>query len=77
VVLTRVAPDWCAEAGGLPEMIARSSRNLAAVARWVDANPHVEFLAEDPATVSSTRADIEALLPWVDWAFSETLWEFR
>jgi phosphoserine aminotransferase len=129
-----VALDWCAEIGGLPEMIARSRRNLDVVARWVGANPYVEFLADDPRTISSTSiclkfchrafgelagpqraefvnrvcdrveengvgydigshreappglriwggptveaADIELLLPWLDWAFSETLREF-
>lgn len=129
-----VALDWCARAGGVPEMIARSRRNLDIVSRWVDASPHVEFLAKDPTTISSTSiclkfchpvfaeltgaerakfahhvcekieengvgyditshreappglriwggptveaADIELLLPWVDWAFAETLREF-
>lgn len=130
----RVALDWCQEIGGLPALLARSQRNLDVIARWVHANPHVEFLAEDPSTISSTSiclkfrhdlferlthdrqadfvhrvchrieqndagydlashrqappgiriwggptvdaADIEALLPWVDWAFAETLEEF-
>jgi phosphoserine aminotransferase len=129
-----VTLDWWAKAGGLPEMLARSRRNLAVVSRWVAGHPHVEFLAADPATVSSTsiclrlrhpaldalspagqRAfvdricalieehgagydiaghreappglriwggptvdaeDIEALLPWIDWAFGSTLAEF-
>lgn len=128
------ALDWCAEEGGLAGMVARSRRNLDLVARWVAGNPYVRFLAEDPATVSSTsiclkfshpafdalsgpeqthfvnrlcsliednRAgydlashreappgiriwggptvdveDLELLLPWVDWAFTETLREF-
>jgi phosphoserine aminotransferase len=131
---TLLALDWCAEVGGLPEMIARSRRNLDVVKRWVRANPHMEFLAAQPKTISSTSiclkfchevfeelsgpqkaefvnrvcgrveengagydigshreappgiriwggptvdaADIEALLPWVDWAFSETLVNF-
>jgi len=129
-----VALDWCAEAGGLAEMIARSRRNLDVVERWVRASTHVEFLADAPQTISSTSiclrfchhvfeqlsgaqkgdfvsrvcarvedngagydigshreappgiriwggptvetADIELLLPWVDWAYSETLREF-
>jgi len=130
-----VALDWCFEIGGLPELIARSRGNLDVVARWVRANPHVEFLADDPTTTSSTSiclrfchdvfdklsggqradfvsrvcarieengvgydirsyreappgiriwggptvdaADIELLLPWVDWAFLETLQELE
>ncbi|HEX2417202.1 MAG TPA: phosphoserine transaminase, partial [Micromonosporaceae bacterium] len=129
-----VALDWCVEVGGVPELVARSRRNLDVVARWVHTNPYVEFLADDPRTISSTSiclrfrhgvfeqlsgpqqtdfvnrvcarieenkagydigshreapsgiriwggptveaADIELLLPWVDWAFSETLHEF-
>jgi phosphoserine aminotransferase len=129
-----VALDWCARLGGLPAMIARSRRNLAVVSRWVATRPYVAFLAEDPATVSSTsiclrfdhpvfealseprrRAfvdrvcalveengagydlvghreappgiriwggptveadDIEALLPWIDWAFARTVGEW-
>ncbi|MCF3142721.1 phosphoserine transaminase [Streptomyces platensis] len=128
-----MALDWCAEAGGLPGMLARTRRNLDVVTRWVRASSHVEFLAEDPRTISSTSVcltfrhrafeelsgpqqadfvrrvcdrieengagfdigshreappgiriwggptvdatDIELLLPWVDWAFSETLRE--
>jgi phosphoserine aminotransferase len=129
-----VALDWCIEVGGLPELVARSRRNLDVVSRWVSASPHVEFLAADPRTISPTSiclkfrhavfeelsrsqqadfvnrvccrveengagydigshreappgiriwggptveaADIEVLLPWVDWAFTETLREF-
>jgi phosphoserine aminotransferase len=117
-----------------PELIRRSRRNLAVVAQWVDASPHVEFLARDERTISSTSiclkfchdvldglsgpqqadfvrrvcakvaengagydigshrkappgiriwggptvdaADMAKLLPWVDWAFSQTLREF-
>ncbi|MDU0287827.1 phosphoserine transaminase [Saccharothrix longispora] len=128
------ALDWCAEVGGLPELVARSRRTLDVVARWVEASPHVEFLAEDRRTTSSTSIclrftdpfldglppertaafaarvrerieengaghdlaahreappgiriwggptvdteDVAALLPWVDWAFAETLHEF-
>ncbi|HTZ45084.1 MAG TPA: phosphoserine transaminase [Jatrophihabitans sp.] len=128
------ALDWCERIGGVPELIARSRRNLDVVARWVRQHPHVDFLAEDPRTVSSTSiclrfrhaafdglsrdrqaafvdrlcarleragagydlaphreappglriwggptveaTDLELLLPWVDWAFAETLHEF-
>ncbi|WUH90988.1 phosphoserine transaminase [Streptomyces sp. NBC_00433] len=126
--------DWCERIGGLPEMLARSRRNLDAVAAWVVDHPYVRFLAADPATVSSTSIcltfthpeldklprqermrfttrlcerieaegagydiaghreappgvriwggptvdtdDIALLLPWIDWAFAETLEEY-
>ncbi|APT57490.1 phosphoserine aminotransferase [Roseomonas gilardii] len=121
---------WAESVGGLAGLKARSQANLAAVARWVESRDWVEFLAEDPATRSSTSiclrivapwftgldaeaqgkaaklltglveaegagfdlapyrdappgvriwggatvetADIEALLPWLDWAYAET-----
>ncbi|WP_145134130.1 phosphoserine transaminase [Roseomonas gilardii] len=121
---------WAESVGGLAGLKARSQANLAAVARWVEGRDWVEFLAEDPATRSSTSiclrivapwftgldaeaqgkaaklltglveaegagfdlapyrdappgvriwggatvetADIEALLPWLDWAYAET-----
>ncbi|HYZ33923.1 MAG TPA: phosphoserine transaminase [Crenalkalicoccus sp.] len=108
---------WAEAIGGLPALIARSEANLAAIAEWVARTPWAEFLAEDPATRSSTsiclrlpglppeapkrmaarleaegvafdigayrdappglriwggatveRADVAALLPWLDWA---------
>lgn len=128
------ALKWCIEIGGHSELIRRSRRSLDVVAQWVDANPYVEFLADDKETISSTSiclkfchgvfeelsdrqqtefvrqvcakveengvgydigshreappgiriwggptvdtADIGKLLPWVDWAFSETLQDF-
>ncbi len=126
---------WCLDIGGLPELISRTRRNFAVVRRWVLTDPHVEFLAEAPETISPTSvcltfrhelldrlpdrrqrefvrrvcariadngagydlgghreappgiriwagptveaADVERLLPWVSWAFAETLPEFR
>jgi len=120
---------WAEEIGGLDELVRRSRANLSAVRSWVEKTAWVDFLARDPATVSSTsiclqiveawfralsseeqaatakqitsllaredvaydigayrdappglrvwggatveRDDIEALLPWLDWAFSE------
>ena len=42
-------------AESLPESLsARSDRNLAAIANWVDRTPWVDFLAKDPATRSNT-----------------------
>ena len=110
-------------------MIKRSAANLEAIASWVEKTDWIEFLAEDPETISNTSiclkitadwyqalstdeqaakakqivallekenvaldfgsyrdapsglriwggatvdtADIETLLPWLDWAFAE------
>ena len=111
---------WAEGIGGLPALIARTERNLAAVTRWVEASAWARFLCADPATRSPTAiaiatgfdrdaatrvaalldaegvafdilayrdappgfriwggatvetADIEALLPWLDWAVAAT-----
>lgn len=48
------ALDWATEIGGLDALIARSGANLAAVEAWVDRTDWISFLAQDPATRSST-----------------------
>lgn len=123
------ALKWAQSLGGGSALIARSKANLKAVADWVATNDWIDFLAEDPATLSSTSiclkiidpdyqalsaddqaegakkmvkmldaegvaydigayrsappglriwggstvetADIEALLPWIEWAWGE------
>ena len=120
---------WAESIGGLGGLLARTRANFAAIARWVAATPWIEFLAEQPATRSTTSvclvfadawfrglapdarakaakdvvarleaegvaldigsyrdapaglriwagatvetSDIEALLPWIDWAYGE------
>ena len=120
---------WAESIGGLTALIGRSQANLAAIKTWVDKRDWIEFLATDPATISSTSiclrivdewfsaqeedaqrslikslvnslesegvaldisgyrdappglriwgggtievSDIEALLPWLDWAYDE------
>jgi phosphoserine aminotransferase len=120
---------WAESIGGLAGLIDRSQANLAAIKTWVDKRDWIEFLANDPATISSTSiclcivdewfsvqeedaqrslikslvnklesegvaldiggyrdappglriwgggtievSDIEALLPWLDWAYAE------
>jgi phosphoserine aminotransferase len=120
---------WAESVGGLEGLMARSQANLEVVAAWVEDSSWVDFLAENPATRSSTsiclcivdewaadrdgkeiagatkaaakildaegiafdigsyrdappglrlwggatveRSDLEALLPWLDWAWSE------
>jgi phosphoserine aminotransferase len=61
---------WAESIGGLPELIARSQRNLGVLAAWVERTPWVEFLARDPATRSSTSICFSLVEPWFQ-AFSK------
>lgn len=125
------AVEWGLAEGGLDALIARTNANAAALDAWVRRTDWVEYLAEDPATRSTTSvclkivdsrvtamdddgrralvtrmkalveeegaafdieshrnapaglriwcgctvdvADIEALTPWLDWAFETAL----
>jgi phosphoserine aminotransferase len=120
---------WAEGLGGQPALVARSKANLAAITRWVEQTPWIDFLAQDTASRSWTsvclkitddwfvrlpqdqqrarvkrlealldaegvahdiaghrdappglriwcgatveRGDVEALLPWLDWAYGE------
>ena len=55
---------WAEAVGGLPGLIGRSERNLAAVAAWVEQTPWVDFLAEDPQTRSCTSICLKIVDPW-------------
>ena len=55
---------WAESMGGLAGLKGRSQANLAAVARWVERRDWVEFLAEDPATRSSTSICLRIVAPW-------------
>ena len=55
---------WAEEIGGLPALIGRSQANFAAVEAWVAATPWVDFLAEDPATRSTTSICLKLVDPW-------------
>ncbi|MDB5381554.1 MAG: phosphoserine aminotransferase [Rhodospirillales bacterium] len=55
---------WAESVGGLEGLIARSERNLAAVARWVDASDWAGFLAENAATRSCTSICLSIKAPW-------------
>lgn len=45
---------WAESIGGLPALIDRARKNLAAIEQWVAATPWVDFLAEDKASRSRT-----------------------
>lgn len=55
---------WAESVGGLDGLVARSEGNLAAVAKWVDRTPWVEFLAREPRTRSCTSICLAIVDPW-------------
>jgi phosphoserine aminotransferase len=55
---------WAESVGGLEGLIARSEKNLAIVADWTQRTPWIEFLAEDPATISCTSPQLKIVEPW-------------
>ncbi len=55
---------WAESVGGLDGLIARSERNLAVVAGWERRTSWVEFLAEDPVTISCTSPQLKITDPW-------------
>jgi phosphoserine aminotransferase len=55
---------WAAAAGGLPALIGRAQANLAAIARWVEVTPWVDFLADGTAIRSRTSVCLKLVDPW-------------
>jgi len=61
-----VAEQWFTqfEGAGLDGLIARSQRNLATLAGWVERCSWADFLAEDRATISCTSPQFKITDPW-------------
>lgn len=57
------ALKWAETIGSLKGMIARSEENLKTIAQWIEKTSWAEFLAEDPATVSSTSICFKVVDP--------------
>jgi len=55
---------WAELVGGLDGLIARSQRNLATLAGWVERCSWADFLAEDRATISCTSPQFKITDPW-------------
>src|SRR5215469_18364128 len=55
---------WAERVGGLKGLIARSEANLAAIARWVERTPWIDFLAKDPRTRSCTSVCLAIVDEW-------------
>ncbi len=56
--------NWAESIGGLSTLIARSEANLAVLARWVESSADIDFLAEEPATLSCTSVCLKIIAPW-------------
>ena len=50
--------------GGLDGLIARADHNLAALIGWAGRCHWIDFLAVDPATISSTSPQFKITDPW-------------
>jgi phosphoserine aminotransferase len=55
---------WAESIGGLPALITRTESNFAALAAWVGRTEWIDFLAEDPATRSTTSVCLRIVDPW-------------
>jgi phosphoserine aminotransferase len=58
------ALGWAEKIGGLEALVGRSEDNLKAIAGWVEKTPWIRFLAETPATRSSTSVCLAFTAPW-------------
>jgi phosphoserine aminotransferase len=65
---------WAEGIGGLPGLIARSKANFNRVDAWVAKTPWVQFLAEDPATRSTTSVCLKVVDPWFTDQGHEARW---
>ena len=58
------ALSWAKEIGGLRALIQRSEANLSTISRWVKKTSWIDFLARDPATISSTSICLSIVDDW-------------
>lgn len=58
------ALGWIENIGGLRTTIARSEENFKAIENWVAKTPWIDFLAEDPATRSTTSVCLKITDDW-------------
>ncbi|MBL0317846.1 MAG: phosphoserine transaminase [Alphaproteobacteria bacterium] len=58
------ALNWTESLGGVQALIKRSGNNLNAIKQWVAQHDWVDFLAEDPATISNTSVCLKIVAPW-------------
>ncbi|WP_375548259.1 phosphoserine transaminase [Oceanicaulis alexandrii] len=53
------ALKWAAKEGGVSALIARTQANFDALASWVEKTDWIDFLAQDPATRSTTSVTLK------------------
>lgn len=58
------ALSWAESLGGLPALVARCDRSLAAIARWQRTSAWVDFLARRADTRSNTSVCLELVEDW-------------
>ncbi|NUN67484.1 phosphoserine transaminase [Pseudanabaena biceps] len=59
------ALEWADRVGGLDELIRRTDASFAVLAEWVARTDWIDFLAEDPATRSTTSVCLKIVDPRV------------
>ena len=60
------ALDWSREIGGLSALIARSDANFNVIGDWIAASDWAAFLADEPATRSTTSVCLKIVDPWFE-----------
>ncbi len=58
------ALNWIKSIGGFSGSIQKSQKNLEVVKQWVHSKDWVDFLAEDPQTISSTSICLKITADW-------------
>ena len=58
------ALNWIKSIGGFSGSIQKSQKNLEVVKQWVHSKDWIDFLAEDPQTISSTSICLKITADW-------------
>jgi len=65
------ALKWAESIGGLQGLIRRSEANLKAVSEWIEKSDWIDFLANEPETISSTSICLKITDTWYQGLSSE------
>ena len=58
------ALNWIKSTGGYSGSIKKSQKNLEVIKKWVQSKDWIDFLAEDPQTISSTSICLKITADW-------------